>query len=74
MGCQFLLRGIFLTQGLNPHPLHLLHGQEDALALRYLGSRRGSQTYVNTTVHSPETPYSKEDLADQVRDVVVLCY
>ena len=32
-GCQFLLQGIFLTQGLNPHLLHLLHWQVDSLAL-----------------------------------------
>ena len=27
VGCQALLQGIFLTQGLNPHLLHLLHHQ-----------------------------------------------
>ena len=31
-------RGIFLTQGLNPHLLHVLHGQADSLPLRHLGS------------------------------------
>ena len=25
VGCHFLLQGIFPTQGLNPHLLHLLH-------------------------------------------------
>jgi len=25
VGCHFLLQGIFLTQGWNPHLLHLLH-------------------------------------------------
>ena len=25
VGCHFLLQGIFLTQGSNPHLLHLLH-------------------------------------------------
>ena len=25
VGGHFLLHGIFLTQGLNPHPLYLLH-------------------------------------------------
>ena len=29
MGCHFLLQGIFLTQELNPHLLHLLHWQVD---------------------------------------------
>ena len=31
--CHFLLQGIFLTQGSNPHLLHLLHWQEDSLPL-----------------------------------------
>ena len=26
VGCYFLLQGIFLTPGLNPHHFHLLHG------------------------------------------------
>ena len=33
-----LLQGIFLTQGLNPHLLHLLHWQVDSLLLHPLGS------------------------------------
>ena len=37
-GCHCLLKGIFLTQGLNPHLLHLLHWQVDALSLCHLGS------------------------------------
>ena len=35
MGCNFLLQGIFPTQGLNPC---LLHWQEDSLPLSHLGS------------------------------------
>ena len=31
--CHFLLQGIFLTQGSNPHLLCLLHGQVDSLPL-----------------------------------------
>ena len=31
--CHFLLQGIFLTQGWNPHLLSLLHWQEDSLPL-----------------------------------------
>ncbi|KAB0357453.1 hypothetical protein FD754_001609 [Muntiacus muntjak] len=31
VGCHFLLQGIFLTQGSNPCPLHLLHWQADSL-------------------------------------------
>ena len=33
MGCHALLRGIFLTQGSNPHLLHLLHWQTGSLSL-----------------------------------------
>jgi len=33
VGCHFLFQGIFLTQGLNPHLLHLLHWQVDSLPL-----------------------------------------
>ena len=38
MGCYFFLQGIFLTQGLNPSLLCLLHGQADSLPLWHLGS------------------------------------
>ena len=33
VGCHFLLEGIFLTQGLNPCLLRLLHWQVDSLLL-----------------------------------------
>ena len=33
MGCHFLLQGIFLTLGSNPHLFHLLHWQVDSLPL-----------------------------------------
>ena len=33
MGCHFLLQGIFLTQGSNPHLLSLVHWQEGSLSL-----------------------------------------
>ena len=38
VGCYALLQGIFLTQGLNPRLLHLLHWQADSLPLGHLGS------------------------------------
>ena len=38
VGCHFLLQGSFLTQGLNPGLLHLLHWQVDSLPLCHLGS------------------------------------
>ena len=37
-GCPFLLQGIFPTQGLNLHLLHLLHWQANSLPLCHLGS------------------------------------
>ena len=37
VGCHFLLQGIFLTQGSNPHLLSLLHWQVDSLPLVSLG-------------------------------------
>ena len=33
VGCHFLLQGIFLTQGSNPHFFHLLHWQAGSLPL-----------------------------------------
>ena len=38
VGCHFLLQGIFLTQGLNPRLLRLLHGQARSLPLVPSGS------------------------------------
>ena len=41
VGCHFLLQGIFLTQGSNPHLLGLLHWQVDSLPLHHLESLAG---------------------------------
>ena len=38
VGCHFLLQGILLTQGSNPHLLYLLHWQADSLPLGQQGS------------------------------------
>ena len=43
VGCRALLQGIFLTQGLNPHLLSLLHWQAGFLPLTHLGSPSLSQ-------------------------------
>ena len=40
-GCHFLLQGIFLTQGSNPHLLCLLHWQVDSLPLHHMGRSIG---------------------------------
>ena len=37
MDCHALLRGIFLTQGSNPHLLSLLHWQAYSSPLHHLG-------------------------------------
>ena len=39
VGCHFLLQGIFLTQGLNPYLLRLLHWQAGSLPHAPLGKR-----------------------------------
>jgi len=36
VGCHFLLQGIFMTQGLNPHLLQLMHWQVNSLPLCHL--------------------------------------
>ena len=36
--CHLLLLGIFRTQGLNPHLLHLLHWQADSWPVHHLGN------------------------------------
>ena len=38
MSCHALLQEIFLTQGSNPHLLHLLHWQAGSLPVGHLGS------------------------------------
>ena len=45
VGCHFLFQEIFLTQGSNPHLLHLLHWQMDSLPLVLinLGKWKGTQ-------------------------------
>ena len=45
VGCHFLLQGIFLTQGLNPSVLCLLHWLADSLPLNHLGSSTYFKTY-----------------------------
>ena len=49
MGYNFLLQEIFLTQGLNPRLLCLLHWQVNSLPRSHLGSPR---SMVDTLNHS----------------------
>ena len=49
VGCHFLLQGIFLTQGWNPH---LLHWQVDSFALSQQGSPHHSLYMGSTSTSS----------------------
>ena len=46
VGCCFLLQGIFKTQGLNPHLLHLLHWQVDYLSLCHIRKPMYTLVYI----------------------------
>ena len=49
VGCCFLLQGIFLTQGSNPH---LLNWQADSLLLSYWGNPIYRHNYLNAEFNS----------------------
>ena len=51
VGCHFLLQGIFLIQGSNPH---LLHWQANSLPLSHQGSQFGFIQFKNTTQDETE--------------------
>ena len=51
VGSHFLLQGIFLTQGSNPHLWGLLHWQVDSSPLRHLGSLWVVCVYVFVNVY-----------------------
>ena len=56
LGSHFLLQGIFLTQGLNPRLLYLLHWQGDSLPLRHLGSPGvGIATFIQSLPRAEQT-------------------
>ena len=55
MGCQFLLQGICLTQGLNPR---LLHQQGDSLPLHYLARTQFSSVQSLSCVQLFVTPWT----------------
>jgi len=43
VGCHFLLQGILLTQGSNPHLLYLPHWLENCSPPHHLGSLAGGE-------------------------------
>ena len=55
VGCQFLLQGICLTQGLNPR---LLHQQGDSLPLHYLARTQFSSVQSLSCVQLLVTPWT----------------
>ena len=59
MDCYFHLQGIFLTQGWNPRPFHLLcrlHRQADSLLLSHWESPRETDIY-SQKGHGKEEPF-----------------
>ena len=61
VGCHALLQEIFLTQGLNPHPLHLLHCQPGSLPQAPPGkpsclSQKQTQNEPQRTALQPHQP------------------
>ena len=54
-GCHFLLQGIFLTQRLNPHLLHLLHWQVDTPPGKPSRERNADMDWVRPQRPGPTT-------------------
>ena len=53
VGCHVLLQGIFLTQGSNPHLLHLPHSSQIIYPLTDLGSSHSQ--IISKQIQVPET-------------------
>ena len=64
MGCHFLLQGIFLTQGSNPHLLYLLHWQADSLPVIDLGSSNEANNWLSS---QPGVKGKGEDLGEALK-------
>ena len=65
VGCHFLLQEIFLTQGSNPHLLHLLQWQVDPLPLSHLESPHKE---VTSTLFFECSPATQAETALQFLD------
>ena len=59
VGCHFLLQGIFLTQGLNPHLLQLMHWQVNSYHyVTYTGKKKKRAMLWRSCLHSlPPLPH-----------------
>ena len=68
MGYRFLLQGIVLTQGSNPHLLGLLHWHEDSLPLEPSGKfpKRYTSSAFSLLAQVPGTASGPEQLSIQV--------
>ena len=62
VGCNFLLQGIFLTQGLNPH---LLYWQVDPLLLSHLG---GPHVNVHSIIHKNQESRNNSSAHQLMKD------
>ena len=59
VGCHFLIQGIFLTRGLKPHLLSLLHWKVDSLLLSHLGSPCLHEASLNFVSWVPPSPHPR---------------
>ena len=55
VGCHFLLQGIFMTQGLNPHLLCLLHWQASSLPPAPPGKPWKAPAIISIKCHVPSS-------------------
>ena len=62
VACHFLLQGIFLTQGSNPHLLHLLHCRQILYHLSHQGSQylTESETLSRSVVSDSLRPHGSQ--------------
>ena len=66
VGCHFLLQGIFLTQGLNPHLLSLLHWQAGSLPAEPPG--KPPHTILSCPILSYNQPHARN--IDSIQEIL----
>ena len=81
VSCHFLLQGVYLTQGLSPHLLRLLHWQVNSLPLSCLGSpyrlQYSMKTLLSCTLRNQNihvTCSMQNSLFCDIHFVVVVCH
>ena len=72
VACHFLLQGIFLTQGSNPHLLHLLHCRQILYHLSHQGSQylTESETLSRSVVSESLRPMDLSLLGSSVHGIL----